>query len=217
MGAQIRYAVLLGQQAGVEQAQHFLHALSQKSPQESIRLRRAEAEILIEAERLEQAMAVYNEALAAHPGDTELLYARAMLAEKIDRLDILEGDLRAILMQDPDNADALNALGYTLADRTDRHQEALELITRALSLKPHDYYILDSMGWVLYRMGRYEEAIKHLRRALAVNEDPEVAAHLGEVLWMMGNKKAARSVWQKALQSTPEDQGLLEVMRRFSE
>jgi tetratricopeptide (TPR) repeat protein len=217
LAAQIRYAVLLGQQEGIAQAQQFLRGLSQSNPEEATRLRRAEAEILIEAGRLEEAMAIYNDALAENPDDTELLYARAMLAEKMGRLDILEADLREILTQDPDNADALNALGYTLADRTDRHQEALELITRALNLKPHDYYILDSMGWVLYRMGRYEEAVEHLRRAMAVNEDPEVAAHLGEVLWMMGNKEAARNVWEKALRSTPEDERLLEVMERFGQ
>jgi tetratricopeptide (TPR) repeat protein len=139
-----------------------------------------------------------------------------MLAEKMDRLDLLEGDLRKILEQQPDHPQALNALGYTLADRTDRHQEAYELIKRALELAPGDFYILDSMGWVLYRLGRMDEAIKYLQEAMALRPDPEIAAHLGEVLWVTGNKDAAREVWDTALKATPDDTSLLDVIRRFS-
>ena len=133
-----------------------------------------------------------------------------------NRLDILERDLRAIISEEPDHAEALNALGFTLADRTDRYDEALVLLERALELKPDDYYIIDSMGWVLYRVGRLEEAIQYLRRAFSISEDPEVAAHLGEVLWVMGRKEAAREIWDTALQTTPDDEMLLEVIKRFS-
>jgi tetratricopeptide (TPR) repeat protein len=161
-------------------------------------------------------MAVYDRALVEHEGNQDLLYARAMLAERLDRIDILEADLNSILSKDPDNADALNALGFTLADRTDRYEEALVLIERAISIKPDDFYIVDSMGWVLYRLGRYEESLTYLQRALVLSNDPEVAAHLGEVLWVMGKRDAAREVWDTALQTTPEDQRLLEVIKRFS-
>ena len=161
-------------------------------------------------------MTVYDRALEEYAGNADLLYARAMLAEKLDRLDILERDLRAILGTEPDHAEALNALGFTLADRTDRYDEALVLLERAIELKPDDYYVIDSMGWVLYRVGRLEEAIQYLRRAFALSEDPEVAAHLGEVLWVMGRKAAAREIWDTALQTTPDDANLLEVIKRFS-
>ncbi len=161
-------------------------------------------------------MTVYDAALGEYPQNSDLLYARAMLAEKLDMLDVLEQDLREILSKEPNNADALNALGYTLADRTDRHEEALELIKRAYELRPNDHYVVDSMGWVMYRLGRYDEALKFLRRALELKNDPEVAAHLGEVLWVMGDKKAAREIWNTALESTPDDKRLLDVIKRFS-
>ena len=139
-----------------------------------------------------------------------------MLAEKMDMLNIVEEDLRAILAKEPDNSQALNALGYTLADRTDRYQEAYDLIKHALSLEPNSYYFLDSMGWVLYRLGRHEEAINYLRKAMALTQDPEVAAHLGEVLWVDGDKKEAKKVWETALKQTPEDSKLIDVIKRFS-
>jgi tetratricopeptide (TPR) repeat protein len=133
----------------------------------------------------------------------------------MDRLDILEEDLNAIIAQDPDNAMALNALGYTLTDRTDRYAEAYDFIKRAMDLKPNDFYILDSMGWVLYRMGRLDEAIVYLNRALKERRDPEIAAHLGEVLWVKGDKAAAREIWDTALKETPKDTKLLDVIKRF--
>jgi len=216
LNAQIRIAVVLAEQDEVDAARSHLHAVPRASPEEDVRLYRVEAEILADQDLLEEAMWVYDQALAEHPEDPDLLYARAMLAERLDRLDVLEQDLRAILAQDPDNADALNALGYTLADRTDRYEEAYRLISRAFELKPNDYYIIDSMGWVLYRMGRHEEALEHLERALAMSDDPEVAAHLGEVLWVIGRKDAAREVWDTALKTTPDDEHLLETIRRFS-
>ena len=182
---------------------------------ESVRLYRAEAELLARAERLEEAMSVYDAALDEHTEDSDLLYARAMLAERLGDLDRLEQDLRVVLANEPDNADALNALGYTLADRTDRIDEAHDLIVRAHELKPDEHYIVDSLGWVLYRLGRYEEAVTQLRRALDMRPDPEVAAHLGEVLWVMGDKTGAEAVWAQALESAPDDERILEVMRRF--
>ena len=138
-----------------------------------------------------------------------------MAAEKTGRLDLLEQDLRSILEREPDHAQALNALGYTLADATDRHAEAYELIRKALELRPNDFYILDSMGWVLYRLGRLDEAIDYLRKALNIRQDPEIAAHLGEVLWVRGEREQAKEVWETALQQTPEDTRLLDVIERF--
>ena len=145
----------------------------------------------------------------------ELLYTRAMLAEQMGKIDILERDLRRIIEKEPDNSQALNALGYTLADRTDRFEEALSFIERALVISPNDFYILDSMGWVMYRLGRFEESIKYLNKAREIRDDPEVAAHLGEVLWVMGNKDEARQLLQNAIRDTPNDERLLEVIKKL--
>lgn len=214
--AQIRVAVIYARQGKLEDARTQLHAIQPQDTADSVRLSLVESELLADAGKRDQAMEVYGQALEEFPEDTDLLYARAMLAEKMGRLDLLEADLRTILKKEPNNAQALNALGYTLADRTDRYQEAYDLIQRALKLKPDDYYILDSMGWILYRMGRSPEALKYLRQAAKLSDDPEIAAHLGEVLWVTGDQKGARDVWDTALKTTPDDQRLLEVIRRFS-
>jgi tetratricopeptide (TPR) repeat protein len=217
LNAQIRAAVLLAESGRLVQARAHLHGLRGDNSQQAIRIYRAEAEILTKRKDYDEAMRVYNGALADFPNDTDLLYSRAMLAEKMDDLELLERDLRSILAREPNNADALNALGYTLADRTDRYDEAYELVKRAYELKPDDHYVIDSMGWTLYRMGRLQEALLHLRRAMELNGDPEIAAHLGEVLWMMGDKKAAHEIWDSALKGTPDDPRLLDVKKRFEQ
>ena len=215
LNANLRIAVLLAEVDRVAEARAHLHGLRGSNLREAIRIYRAEAEILMRLERFEEAMEVYDLSLNEFPQDTDLLYARAMLAEKLDRIALLESDLTNILSREPNNADALNALGYTLADRTDRLDEAYVLIKRAFDLKPDDHYVVDSLGWVLYRMGRHQEAVAQLRRAMEINPDPEIAAHLGEVLWAMGNRDEARTVWETALQTTPDDKRLLDVKKRF--
>jgi len=215
LNAQIRAAAVMANQGQLERARGHLQVLRSTNSADSVRLFRAEAELLAGDDRLEEAMTVYDQALTLHDGNGDLLYARAMLAEKLGRLKVLERDLRDILSREPNNADALNALGYTLADRTNRVEEAHDLIRRAHELKPDDHYIVDSLGWVMYRLGRYEEAVAHLRRAFALRPDPEIAAHLGEVLWVMGEKEAAEKVWNEALETTPGDARLLDVKRRF--
>lgn len=214
--ARIRSALIHQQQGSVSAALAQLKSIPADNENEQVLLAQAEAEILSREQRYEEAMAVYNEALETHPGNTDLLYGRAMLAEKMDNLEQLERDLRAIIEQNPDHVQALNALGYTLADRTDRLQEAHDLIEQALKLGPDNFYIIDSMGWVLYRMGRLDEAEEYLRRAFELQHDPEVAAHLGEVLWVKGDREAAREIWDAALQSTPDHEGLLDVIERFN-
>ena len=145
------------------------------------------------------------------------MYVRALAAEKIGDLKTLETDLRKIIKNEPDNAAALNALGYTLADRTDRHQEAMELIKKALELRPEDPAILDSMGWINYRLGNFPEAEKYLRMAMKDSEDAEIAAHLGEVMWVGGNQKEAKKVWAKARETAPDNDVLLSVMQKFGQ
>ena len=215
LSAQIRVAVLLADSGEVEAARRYLHGVRSQTAQEAVRIYSAEAGLLTRFARYEDAMDVFDAALEEFPGNSDLLYSRGMLAAKMDRLDILERDMRAIIAREPDNADALNALGYTLADRTERYEEAYSLIKRAIEIKPDDHYIVDSLGWVLHRMGRHREALVQLRRAMSMNPDPEIAAHLGEVLWVVGNKVEARAVWSTALEAAPDDEHLLDVIERF--
>lgn len=213
--AQVRLAMLLARKGEVNKARGHLDSIRTQSSQQALVIVQAEGELLIQAGHYEEAIAVYTEMLEDQY-DADLLYARAMAAEKIGRLDLLESDLRTILEHEPDHAQALNALGYTLADATDRHAEAYDLIKKALDLRPSDFYILDSMGWVLYRLGRLDEAIEYLRKALNIRQDPEIAAHLGEVLWVRGEREQAKEVWESALKQTPEDTRLLDVIERFN-
>jgi tetratricopeptide (TPR) repeat protein len=213
--AQVRIAVLLAGQKKVTEARAVLANLKPDSDDQRRQAVLVEAEILAEQKDYANAMAVFDKALNG-TYDTTLLYSRAMLAERMDRLDVLEADLRQILEKEPDNADALNALGFTLADRTARYEEAHELIKRALALTPDNFYVLDSMGWVLYRLGRLKEAVPFLEKARAQRNDPEIAAHLGEVLWVLGRQDDAREVWNNALEAHPEDQKILDAIKRLA-
>ncbi|HWU70757.1 MAG TPA: tetratricopeptide repeat protein, partial [Pseudoxanthomonas sp.] len=152
--------------------------------------------------------------LAAWPDDNAILYARALAWERRDRIDHAEADLRRILVTEPENTAALNALGYTLADRTNRYQEALELIDRARAAEPDDAAIIDSFGWVLYRLGRIDEALVQLRRAYTMQKDPEIAAHLGEVLWVQGQKDEARKYFEESRKLDPENRSLLRALQK---
>ncbi|WP_317930974.1 tetratricopeptide repeat protein [Halioxenophilus sp. WMMB6] len=194
--------------------QRFQELRSNYSNQEE-RLYLAESEVLSQHQLLDLAVEVLTEGLTFHPKSAPLLYARAMLNEQRNRLALMESDLRTIIDLDTSNATALNALGYTLADRTNRYQEAFDLINQALSLKPGDPAIIDSMGWVQYRMGNFEEAISRLREAMKAFPDHEVAAHLGEVLWVTGAEQEAEAVWQEGLRLNPASEIIPKVMERL--
>lgn len=153
--------------------------------------------------------------LAAFPDDGALLYARALAWERGDDVARAEADLRKILVTEPENVAALNALGYTLADRTTRYQEALELIDRARVAEPDNAAIVDSYGWVLYRLGRNEEALVHLRRAWTLAKDPEIAAHVGEVLWVSGQQEEARRFFEEARKLDPENRALQRAVEKL--
>lgn len=217
MEAQIKSATLMAKQGDVAGARERLRSLRQSTPQRAVELYMVEGEILRSRELHKQMMSLYNQALDDFPGNHELLYGRALNAAAIGRLDILETDLQAILVQDPQNADALNALGYTLADKTDRLQEALGYIQQALDLKPEAPAILDSMGWVQYRLGNHMQALRYLQHAMELMPDAEIASHLGEVLWVTGEKDEALKVWREALKRNPHSKSLLEAMRRFGQ
>ncbi len=213
--ARVRQAMISSQLGDIDKARQYLHSLHVSAPAQRQRLFLVEGEILRGAEQHQEALRLYEHALIEMPKSVPLLYARALAAERLDFIDLAERDLKQILELDANNADALNALGYTLADRTDRYQEAYAYVKRALELRPNDNAILDSMGWVLYRLGRYNEAIKMLRRSLEISLDPEVAAHLGEVLWVNGEQEDAREIWKQALEIAPGDKRLLNIMQRF--
>lgn len=214
--AQMRMVGLLAKQGDIDAALNHLKSILPRGEAQQVRLYLVEGDVLRVAERYEDAMTLYNQALEKLPGNNDLLYARALMAERVDRLDILIADLQAVLKSEPDNAHAMNALGYTLVDRTTRFEEASKYIYRALELLPDDPAILDSMGWLQYRLGNYDEAIKFLTRAYDLNEDGEIAAHLGEVLWVKGEPQRAQKVWQRILDKTPDDKKVLEAMKRLA-
>jgi tetratricopeptide (TPR) repeat protein len=212
--AQLRIAAIYAAQGKMKQAREILQRLRDQSPEDQPMLFMIEAELLRDQDLDGEALDVYSAALERYPDSGDLLYARALHAVELGQVDVLERDLRHLLISDPDNADALNALGYTLADRTDRLAEAYSFIERALQLRPDEPAILDSMGWVLYRLGKAEQAEPYLRRALEMTFDAEIAAHLGEVLWAMGRRDDARSVWEKAMDEDPKHEYLLRVIGR---
>ncbi len=173
-----------------------------------------EAELRQKDEQDAGELDVFARGLAAYPDDLALLYSRGLAWERRDRIDHAEADFRRILVIEPDNVAALNALGYTLADRTMRYQEALELIGRARTAAPDDAAIIDSYGWVLYRLGRNAEALVELRRAFTLQKDPEIAAHVAEVLWVMGQKEEARRYFDEARKLDPDNRSLLRALEK---
>ncbi|MFY0701735.1 MAG: tetratricopeptide repeat protein [Bermanella sp.] len=174
-----------------------------------------EVDILNRSGEYDASLKVLNAALKAYQDSTDLRYSRAMVAEKLGNLDQLEKDLNHIISLEPDNATALNALGYTLADRTSRLDEALVLIEKALQLAPKDPAILDSLGWVYFRMGKLKQALTLLEQAFALFPDAEVAAHLGEVLWALEDRAQAKAIWSKALNKTPDSDILKDTLLRL--
>lgn len=174
-----------------------------------------EVELLNKTEQYKASLDVLNDALDAYADNTDLRYSRAMVSEQLGNINQLEEDLVYIIERDPQNATALNALGYTLADKTKRLDEALELIQKARSIAPTDPAITDSLGWVYYKMGRTEESLKLLEEAYKTFPDPEVAAHLGEVLWQSGQFDKAREIWQEGLKKQPTSKIITNTLDRL--
>ncbi len=212
--AQVRIATLIARTGDVDRAREHLHSI-EVDEQHYRQILLAETMLLRNAKRYAEALGLIDSALRENPGDPELLYESAMLAERLDRIDIMEARLRDLIARAPEHAHAYNALGYTLADRGLRIDEAEALIARALELAPDDPFILDSMGWVRFRRNDAEGALEHLERAYTLRKDPEIAAHLGEVLWSLDRRDEARSIWDEALQMFPDNEPLNETMGRF--
>jgi len=213
--AQIRYAQVLAKQGKLDEARARLQEAAVKNSQQRVQLILGEAQLLRDANQPKAAFDLVGRALDRVPNNPELLYDYAMLAEKIERVDILEASLRKLIEIRPEHAHAYNALGYSLADRNQRLPEARELIEKALQLAPEDSFIIDSMGWVLYRMGNLKDSLGYLRRAFAGRPDPEIAAHLGEVLWAVGERAEAERVWGDATRESPDNETLANTIKRF--
>jgi len=213
--AQLRVVSVLADQKKFDRSIEHLQTIRVNSSKQRLQLILLEGDLLRESKRYAAAKEFYTKVLDTMPNETSVRYARALVAEKLGEIDLLESDLQTILKQEPSNAQVLNALGYTLADRTDRYDEALKYIQRAIELEPDDAAVVDSLGWVYYRLGNFEQSIKYLRRANELSKDPEIAAHLGEVLWVNGEKEAAMEIWEKSLKDNPDDEALLDVMKQF--
>lgn len=213
--SQLRRATLLQKMGQSEAGIKLLQELRIDSPQEKTQIILAEVQLLKLSERNEEALKVLDTALQEQPTDPDLLYDHAMTAEKLDRMQLAEASLRKVIELKPDHAHAYNALGYSLADRRERLDEAKALIEKAVNLSPDDPFIIDSMGWVNYRMGNLPEAEKYLRMAWAKRQDAEIGAHLGEVLWEQGKKKEAEKLWRDALKATPDNSVLRKTMIRY--
>lgn len=212
---QSRRASILAKQGKVAQARELIRQVPERSPQDARAKITAEAAVLREVKRWRDAYELLDTATKSFSEDADLIYEQAMMAEKLDRLDDMERLLRRVIELKPDNAHAHNALGYSLADRRQRLPEARQLVARALELSPGDPFITDSLGWVEYRMGNREEAARLLRLAYASRPDVEIGAHLGEVLWALGQHDDARRIWRESKSRDASNDVLRETLARL--
>jgi len=214
--AQVRRARLLADLGQLDAARKLLSEARVGTSAERIQLTIAEAGLMREAKQTQAAFDLLETAFATQPEQPELLYESALLAEKLGRFDLLEARLRKLIELRPDSAQAYNALGFSFAERNERLPEARQLIDKALHLAPDDSFILDSLAWVLYRQGDLPGALQHLQRAYAQRSDPEIAAHLGEVLWMLGRIDEARLALHEAQQKHPANEALADAVKKFA-
>ncbi|HUR42456.1 MAG TPA: tetratricopeptide repeat protein [Verrucomicrobiae bacterium] len=210
-----RRAVVLGKLGRINEARTLMAQMRRELPMFGQRFFLAEGELLLEVNAGPEALALYRQALKEIPDDPDLLYGRSLVHERLRNVPEAEADLRRILAKDKNDARAMNALGYMLVVHTSRLDEARSLITRALEITPDDAAVIDSLGWIEYRLGKVKEARTLLERAFGKVPDPEIAAHLGEVLWVLGEKERARSIWEAALTRDPEHRVLKETMERL--
>ena len=213
--AHAHYAFMLAKQDKLAQAREHLQNLEPQNDAQRVQILQSEAQLMREAKDYKESFEILSKALDVQPDQPELLYDVALAAEKIDRIDIAETNLRRLIVLKPDHAQAYNALGYTLADRTDRLVEARGYIETALKLSPEDPFILDSMGWVEYRLGHVAQGLQYLERAFQQRPDPEIAAHLGEVMWAKGDKPGAEKIWRDSLHDNPENDELQKVIGKY--
>ena len=212
---QLRRAGLLARQGKMTQARAAIGELPEDTPDQRRQKFQATVQLLRDAGQYQEAYDLLAKASAADPRDRDLIYDRAMVAEKLDRMEEMERLLRQLIAMDPENQNAYNALGYSLADRNIRLEEARTLIRRAVQLAPDDPFIADSLGWVEFRMGNTAEAMRILDEAYKKRPDPEIGAHLGEVLWASGQQDRAMTIWKQALAADADNQTLRETLKRL--
>ena len=212
--ARVRAANAIAKQGRLDEARAYLRDAGAQGEQQ-VALLVAESQLLREANMSKEAFELLEGALKTTPDQPDLLYDQALTAEKLDRYDVLEASLKRLIQLRPDHAHAYNALGYSFADRNIRLAEARSLIEKALELSPGDFFIVDSMGWVLYRQGDLKGAAAQLQRAWRGRPDAEIGAHLGEVLWMLGERDEARRIWQEAGKAAPDNETLQKTLKRL--
>ncbi len=212
---QARRAGVLARSGQIDAARSVIRAVPASNPGDEKSRFIAEAQLLRELKRYPAAMSVLELAAAAAPADTDLLYEQSLVAEKLGDFTRMESLLRRIVEIQPSSPHAYNALGYSLADRNVRLEEARGLIAKAVELAPEDAYIQDSLGWVEFRLGNHEVARQILERAFQAKPDAEIAAHLGEVLWTLGDRERAKVTWRKGLALNADNDTLLSTLRRF--
>jgi tetratricopeptide (TPR) repeat protein len=213
--ARTRQAIVLGRMQRVDQARKVLAETNAPNDAARAQLAMAEGQVLREARRYQESLDFLSTALTRQPEDTNLLYETAMAAEKVDKIDVMETHLRKLMGLKPDDAQAYNALGYSLADRGLRLPEARQLIEKALKLSPNDAYILDSMGWVCFKLGDLPCARQHLEHAYKIRPEAELGAHLGEVLWASGDREEARRIWRAAQKAESDNETLRATLARL--
>jgi tetratricopeptide (TPR) repeat protein len=218
VGAQLKIATLLAQRDGIAAGRRHLRdarAAEFDSTDTNVQLVLAEAQLLRDHKAFQDAFTLLTEAMRATPDVPDLIYDRAMMAEKVNRFEIFEADLKRVIALKPDHAHAHNALGYTLAEQGKRLDEAEQWIEKAVALAPNDAFIQDSLGWVQFRKGQREEALATLRKAYAARPDPEIAAHLGEVMYALGQRTEAHALWGAALLAHPGNEILVGIIEKF--
>lgn len=211
-----RASELMAEQGELDEALADIREIRNNNPEQEENFRLLEINLLLDRDHDERALQAANEALESFPGNVRIRYARAMLLDSMDKPEQAEADLRKIIEEQPDNAVALNALGYILTTRTDRLDEARDYIERALAIDPENPAILDSMGWALYLQGNTNEALDYLSQAWEAYADPEVAAHYGEALWQTGKREQARTIWKEGLEQDPDHPILTETLERLT-
>jgi tetratricopeptide (TPR) repeat protein len=213
--ARLRTANAIAKEGKLQAAREYLHKTAGDHPGQEAQFTVAEAQLLRDANQNKEAFDLLGDALKAEPEQPELLYDYALTAEKLERFDVLEKNLRKLIEVKPDHAHAYNALGYSFADRNTRLGEARKLVEKALELAPDDSFIVDSLGWVQYREGDLKGAAQTLKRAYDSRPDAEIGAHLGEVLWALGDRGEANRIWQESLKSAPDNETLLKTIKRL--
>jgi len=213
--AQIGLASIVARTQSVNKAIENLDTVDDLTTEQQIVVIQTQASLLARAKRDKDAFDLLEKAVKNLPNTPELVYDYALAAERINKLDIMESELRKTIAAKPDFAAAYNALGYSFADRNIKLDEAVTLIEKALTISPNDHYMLDSLGWAYYRKGKLDQAITYLEQAYQVNQDPEIAAHLGEVLWQKGKHDEARKIWSDALSKNPDNEILITTASKF--